>query len=204
MNRVHPIMLAVMALSIVAVHNVVAQGGEDYFQLKLKGRSEEVRKLLGHQPDRGERNILFLVNPMTCPRCEGLMLDLMRGVGRRASGGARLCVINYPRLSGAMAYASERRFPVNTVIDTSGALFAELGAEQSPPFISVWDSTGHLLFAQAIYGISNDDSVLWRNILHARIADSPTAPAETPSRSLSLDVGYDEGMVTWRAPAGAP
>jgi hypothetical protein len=193
-------MMLALALALLSATRVaLSQEEENYFQLKVNGRSREVQRILDHQPGRGARNVLFLVSPMTCPRCEGMMFDLMRQLDERMPGGARVCVISYPRLSGAIAYAGERKFPAHTIIDTAGALFAELGLEQAPPFISVWDSTGLLLFSQAIYGLSNDDPVLWKNILHAEAKSSADA-VPMPLRPRSLDVGYDETMVSWSAP----
>lgn len=136
---------------------------DPYFKLPFSGVSKEVVKLFDRQGGLGSRNVLFLVSPMTCPRCEGLAYDVMAKVKKRTDDPA-LCAISYPRLPGAVDYIHRRGFPVTTIIDTMGTLFRELGLDQTPPFITVWDSTGNLLYSKALYGASNEDDEMWSYI----------------------------------------
>lgn len=177
-------LIAVAALRLDAQE--VAGNAEAYFKLAFSGKSEEIAKLLAKQPKRGARNIVFLISPMTCPRCEGLAYELMARSEKENRNGANFCVVSYPRLASVFEYVKLRKFPVRTILDTSGSLFREIGLAKAPPFLTVWDSTGTLLYAKALYGVDASDTAMWRDIRGGTIA-APSAPVHRTATTIGME-----------------
>jgi hypothetical protein len=193
--RTLPVLLLMVASTLRLDAQQIADGGDAYFKVRFGGRSQEMVKLLKNQPNVGPRNIAFLINPMTCPRCEGLAYEIMSRVEHDAGKGANFCVVSYPRLVSVVDYVQKRRFPVRTILDTTGTLFNELGLDQAPPFVTVWDSSGVLLYAKALYGVNVDDSTFWNDMRTA------TAHQESASaRRTAITVGMADVPSEWRTP----
>jgi hypothetical protein len=73
-------MMLALALALLSATRVaLSQEEENYFQLKVNGRSREVQRILDHQPGRGARNVLFLVSPMSQMRGDDVRSDAAVG-----------------------------------------------------------------------------------------------------------------------------
>lgn len=196
--------LVVTVISLVSALSgdllLFGQTQVDYFSLSLHEPSKAIRQILVNHRDVGERNIVFLIDPMKCPRCEGAAYTLMRSMERRQRKGALLTLVSYPRMNAAVSYARFRKFPTTMVIDTSGSVFRELGIQSTVPFVTVWDSTGVLLFAKAIYGINVDDSLLFWNIDHANMRTANQQSGDAAIATGAESVGMDDVDQSWRAP----
>lgn len=191
--------LAPAIAALLSAGSLIAQ--DPYFKLPFHGVSREVVKLFDRQGGLGSRNVLFLVSPMTCPRCEGLAFDIMGKVKSRTKEPA-LCVVSYPRLPGAVDYVQKRGFPVPTFIDTLGTLFHELGIDQTPPFITIWDSTGSLVYSKALYGSSNEDDEMWSYIQgtsQMEVQEHIVAERFPQASTVGLIAPFPE----WKAPSVA-
>lgn len=201
----HHAFAAVALALLLAVTTVWGQEGDDYYSLNFSGRSAGIVNLLGQQRNRGGRNIVFLIDPMVCPRCEGAAITMMESLREVETGGALFCVLNYPRLGSVRNYAMRRRFPLPVAIDTSGAIFREIGLAQAPPFITVWDSVGRLLYAKAIFGVDTRDTTLWRDILRAGSRNVTEAIGDQANPFASHNVAQSVGLAgaspDWKSPA---
>ncbi|MEO6939068.1 MAG: hypothetical protein ABI444_02870 [Candidatus Kapaibacterium sp.] len=132
---------------------------QSFYQLRFRGTSHVVQRLLTHMHAPSDTVVVILVSPMLCPRCEGFIgpyVEHLRSIG---FAGSVLGVINYPRLLAVEHYLSGRGFKFPVVIDTAGDLAKEINFPASPPVVTVWKRDGSLIHAMTLYGVTVDDSL---------------------------------------------
>ena len=139
---------------------------KDLIELNYYEKSNSIKELFQKNGINQQEGIIFLITPNAAPRPEGMIYFAVEELRRRNYNGMVIGLINYRKYYSAMNYIKQRKFHFKCIIDTSGMIFNEIGLGRTPPFITIWDSSGSLINSKCLYGVSIKDSVFWEKFLY--------------------------------------
>jgi hypothetical protein len=152
--------LVTIFVSLCFIQNLFA---DDLFYINFNEKSEFVKSIFNRIDYKEDELILLLINPNSAPRLEVNINNSLNAIYKVVPSSKVITLVGYPRLNSALNYIDKSNFNSKVLVDTSMILFDELKVRQAPPIFTKWSSKGELLNYQVLYGISPDDTNLWRD-----------------------------------------
>lgn len=144
-----------------------SKGTKIYASFQNPGTEETLKKLALDITGFNTNERLFIIHlkPASCPRCEGMVNQIVRYLKEIDSHCRTLMVIDYPSRKTAVAYYGTRKFITDTLyVDTSGLFTTIFNYDESSlmsPFIySINIKNGKLLSYLPFLGLSVDKITL--------------------------------------------
>ncbi len=153
------------------------------FGFPVGARSSNIARVITGLPNSGAENIIFFITPKKFVRGELVVADVVSQLRDRNWDGAVAAIVHFNRIHAARQYVRDAHFSFPVLFDSTGDFFKSFGILETAPFITVWDTTGRLLYASSLFGLDTQDPQFWKELTGAHRA----TPVEQPKLATSLE-----------------